>query len=109
MSELKQKFDSKSRAHHCLSVLGNIFDDYNSGFLVPENTEMTPTYLRILQTMAIEGFELVKYLNAKEPCVATEKYMLGCGKILLRLSYLIHEGRKETTAETADYFRRFGK
>lgn len=103
--------DNKSRAHQCLSVFHTICDDYNNGKLIPEefkdDDRKTCSMLRVLQSMTLEAFELFKKLHSKQPCEATKMYLIFCGKILLRLSHLIHNGRTETDKEKQEYFTEF--
>lgn len=103
--------NAKSRAHNCLSVFHTICDDYNNKKLVPKNfkddDKQVCSELRVLQSMTLEAFELIKSLHAKESCEATKMYMIFCGKILLRLSHLVHNKRIETDKETSEYFTEF--
>lgn len=104
--------DPKSRAHQCLNSFHSICDDFNEGFLNSVGTDYASVeslkaypigHLRILQSMSIEAFDLIKYLHSQQPCEATKNYMIFCGKVLLRLSHLIHNGRKETDQELGQY------
>lgn len=108
---MKNKFNPNQRAHQCLSVFHTICDDFNDGKLDPKHHDfektMTPGYLRVLQSMTLEAFDLIKYLHSKENSEATKAYMIFCGKVLLRLSHLIHNHRVETEAEIANYFDHF--
>jgi hypothetical protein len=111
MKKLTEGLDPKSRAHQCLSVFHTICDDFNEGKLVPSefvNDDRTPcSQLRILQSMTLETYELIKYLHQQQPCEATKAYLIFCGKILLRLSHLIHNKRIETSQEIGEYFSHF--
>lgn len=101
--------DARSRAHNCLKVFHTICDDYNEGRLVPKKDNGIVSEFRVLQSMTLEAFELFKELHSKEPCDATRAYLIYCGKILLRLSHLIHNDRVETSQEIAEYFKDFNK
>lgn len=102
MSLLKE-YDPRARAHSCLSVFHTICDDFNE-----KRLETFPKhYLRPLQTMTIEAFDLFKHLHSCEPGETTEHYLIAAGKILLRLSHLIHNDRIETHDELVAYFRDF--
>ncbi len=93
-----------------LKVFNSICDDYNVGRLTPGDPNfepMTDSYLEALQRMTWNAFELFKLLHKWEPCDATSKYLIFCGKIMLRLSYLRGQNRKETDAETGAYFSDF--
>lgn len=104
---------NNSRAHNCLSVFNSICDDYNNGKLnnldeiLSDGGKGSVSYLRVLQSMTLEAYDLFRFLYSKEQTEATRAYLIFCGKIMLRLSYLINEGRRETDKETVEYFKDF--
>lgn len=78
-------------------------DEYNKNGL----TEFSPVLLKVFHESIQDVFPMFKFVHSKQPCEATQAYLVFCGKLLLRFSYLREYGRKETSAETADYFRHF--
>jgi hypothetical protein len=100
--------DKRARAHHVLTQFHVSCDEYNEhGFLTEDylNKSGVCSLARITQSMTIEALDLFKFLLSKEDCEATRAYVIFARKILLRLSYVIAEGRRETEAETASYWR----
>jgi hypothetical protein len=103
--ETKQHNMNNKQAKETLKTLGSLFDEYNeTGF-----KDCSKTLLLIWQRMAWEGFDLCKNLHMHAPQEATEAYLMFCGKLMLRFSYLIHHDRVETQEETAIYFKDFLK
>ena len=102
--------NNKTRAHECLTQFHRTCDAYNKHGLLDGDYKLPDSrpasYLRVIQSMTIEALDLFKFLNEKEPCEATRAYIIFAKKILLRLSYLIHHGRRETDAEAVDYWRK---
>lgn len=97
------EMDNLKRAHQILSSFHSICDDYNSEML----DGITRTELKCCQDLALEAFNMFKIIHEKNPCEATTAYLMFCGKVLLRLSYLVHSGRRETVREANDYFADF--
>lgn len=89
----------------------NILDQFNYICEMYNKNEFDekPKYLlQVLQTQTIEAFDLWRFLKSKEPeSEAARAYCIFAGKILLRLSYLIHEGRRETEQEARKYWKGF--
>jgi hypothetical protein len=94
---------TNSQAHSMLTALQGLFEEYNLNGL----TEFSPTPLEVEHQFTMRAFDLVKFLYAKEQTEATKAYMIFTGKLLLRFSYLREHGRKETSQETAEYFKGF--
>ena len=45
--------------------------------------------------------KIIRFLDEKEPCESTEMYLLCTGRLIVRLSSLIHNGRQENSEERA--------
>jgi len=89
--------DRREQAHKRLTAFHNVCDLYNEGVL--DDDSEGETLLRIYQDIAKEAKGTIVELYRAAPCEATEMYMIFVAKLLVRLSYLIHEGRKETDLE----------
>lgn len=101
---------TNQQAHENLKLLNTYFDEYNrTGFLTDETYDkpISEGLIIVYQNDVKDVFELIKFLYSKEKSQATKTYMMGCGKTLLRLSYLRGENRKETSLETYEYFKHF--
>jgi len=97
-------FDNK-KAHRILDTFKMLCSDYNrDGFI-----DLSQAMLKNYQDWCIESLELFKYLDKKESCPASKAYLTWNGKLLLRLSYLIHMGRIENELEIGEYFKDFNK
>ena len=93
--------DRKEQAHKRLTAFHNVCDLYNEGKL-DDDTEGI-TLLKVYQDIAKEAKGTLVELYRAAPCETTEQYMIFVAKILVRLSYLIHEGRRETDLERYDH------
>jgi len=88
---------TNKESHAILSTLNNLFDLYNRDDF-SKVKEVNQLFLKY----ANEGLTLVKYLHEKEPCESTEMYLLYTGRLIMRLSHLIHNGTKEGPQDRAD-------
>lgn len=86
-----------------LKMFHSLCDEYNRDGL----QTMSPALLKVFHHSTQEVFGMFKDLHKREPCEVSWAYLIFCGKLLLRFSYLREFGRKETNEETADYFRHF--
>ena len=92
-------------SHQLVSITINISEVYNeTGFL-----EEDKVMLKVNQDILQDSLKLHKYLHEKYPCEATYNCLQAVIKMLLRLSALIHEGRKETDQEKFESSQRFFK
>jgi hypothetical protein len=94
----------KARAHEVLTVMNNIFAEYNkNGLLKEDGTYNSSIYYKVLQKDMQDGLTLIKFLKTK--ALTVEKfeplnlYHIMCGKCLIRLSCLTNKGRIETSEE----------
>lgn len=93
------------KAHNTLTTFNRMCDDYNdTGFI-----DLSAAMLKNYQDWAKDSLTLFKFLDSKESNEASRAYLTFNGKILLRLSYLIHLDRIETNLETHEYFKDFNK
>lgn len=75
-----------------LKMFHSLCDEYNRDGL----QTMSPALLKVFHHSTQEVFEMFKDLHKREPCQASWAYLIFCGKLLLRFSYLREYGRKET-------------
>lgn len=99
-----QPFTNK-QAHQLVTITLNLSEVYNESGFLKEDKVM----LKVNQDALQDSLKLHKFLYEKEKCKATYKCLQGVIKMLLRLSALIHEGRKETNKEKIDSSQRFFK
>jgi hypothetical protein len=95
---------TNKKAHELLTAFHNMCDVFNDGGFSDhvDNKVMLNIYL----SEANDCFDLVQYLRAMDDCEATNAYVDFARRIMLRLSSLIHNGRKETLAERVEHFCR---
>ncbi len=96
---------AKKEAHGMLDMFHNVCDLYNKGDL--DDPTKYRLQLKSFQDDAIEAKKLIVFLYEASDCKATRAYMTFAAKILIRLSYLIHNGEKETPLEWYNYFQDF--
>jgi hypothetical protein len=103
--------DPRTLAHERLDFFHKLCDDYNNDGLVSlaQRHSLTGAYQELLRPIYSLFEELHRKAVTDEEIDASKAYLTFCAKILLRLSYLHHEGRKETPEEAADYYLNFGK
>ncbi len=86
---------SNEHAHQLHRTFGALCDEFNKTGFVGESQAL----LESDQIAAISCWKLFKFLRQKDDCEATRAYCIFAGKILIRLSSLIHSGRIETAEE----------
>lgn len=91
---------TNAQAHQTITMLEGLFDVYNDTGFIGENETM----LKVYQGMVQESLHLLKFLETKESNnEALIEYLSGARKVSLRLSSLIHNGRKETDEEKYEF------
>lgn len=88
---------TNEQAHARLRTFHAICEEYNKNGLI----DLSPGLLKVTQDSVADCLELIKFLRSKENNETTRAYMIFAGKILIRLSSLIHNQRKETPEEFA--------
>lgn len=94
-------------AHNLLNAFHNACNQYNEhGFLedIPHKG-----YLKAILSICQDALTLFKFLNEKESCEETKFYILSVGKIIIRLSSLIHNERKEEPEEYYEFIQLYLK
>jgi len=91
------------KAHDAIKGFHQICDLYNEGEL-DEPAKWKGTLKFFLQETQ-EAKKYIVYLFKKENCEATRAYMDFVSRVIIRLSSLIHNGRKETTTERVEHMR----
>lgn len=81
-------------AHIIMNTLENLFEMYNE-----KNFTNNKAVNEFLLICANDGLRLLKYLDEKEQTEEVEMYLLYTGRVIMRLSSLIHNGREETSEE----------
>lgn len=94
---------SNKQCHHALTLLHNLFDDFNANKLRTYNE----IFLGILHEEAKDCFYVIKFLYVTRQCEETAQYMNFCRQLLLRISSLRHLGRVETDKERAENWQQF--
>ena len=97
--------EAKQKAHKELDMFHHVCDLYNQGEL--DDPFTWKLQLKSFQDDAKAAKKLIVFLYEKDNCEATRAYMMFVAKILVRLSYLIHEGRRETNKEWYDFYQKF--
>ena len=90
---------NNKQAHKKMDLFHSLCDSYNKH----EIETYSPALLKATQVMAIECLDLIKFLFSKEDNEATRAYMIFCGRILIRISYLRSYGRIESQIELAKH------
>jgi hypothetical protein len=92
---------TNEQAHKLWDIFKSIADEYNeNGFL-----DCSIPNLKVNQTTLQECLSLFKFLKDKAPKTFPEKAMIDLGKMLIRLSSLIENGRKETNEEFSNWIK----
>jgi hypothetical protein len=95
---------TNEKAHELLNIFHSLCDTFNeNGFMDYKDNK---SLLDVFLMQAQECYAVIKYLHAMDDCEATNAYIDFARRLMLRLSCLIHEGRKETDLERFEHFCR---
>lgn len=94
--------EAKEKAHKTLTAFNNLCDLYNEGGL-DDRLSFSEPMLVVYHDIAKEALALFKKLLKIQPRDSVQNYMIFVAKIIIRISSLRHNHRRETDKERYEH------
>ena len=93
--------NNNEQAHANISMFHFLCDLYNEHKL--EDYAFSKEILKVYQSFAKDALDTIKQLHLLHPCKTTDAYLTFAAKVIIRLSHLRWNDRKETEEERAEH------